>query len=69
MDRAKTGKSFRQETMLSTDSGLGSTSHIGARLRALYKSVESEPVPEKFLDLLQQLDDAERHPSLKDGDE
>ena len=35
-------------------------SEIGAKLRALYGSVEDEGVPEKFLDLLEKLDEAER---------
>ena len=31
--------------------------HIGNRLRAMYDSVLSEPIPTRFLDLLHQLDD------------
>ncbi|HLZ64642.1 MAG TPA: NepR family anti-sigma factor [Aliidongia sp.] len=31
-------------------------SHIGGRLRAMYDSVLREPVPDRFLDLLRQLD-------------
>ena len=30
--------------------------HIGSRLRAMYDSVLREPVPDRFLDLLHQLD-------------
>ena len=30
--------------------------HIGGRLRAMYDSVLREPVPDRFLDLLRQLD-------------
>ena len=36
---------------------------IGARLRALYKEIESEPIPETLIDLLEQLDEAERRQS------
>ncbi|WP_104664933.1 NepR family anti-sigma factor [Ensifer adhaerens] len=32
---------------------------IGASLKALYRSLEQEPVPELFLDLLEKLDQAE----------
>jgi hypothetical protein len=30
--------------------------HIGSRLRAMYDSVLREPVPDRFMDLLRQLD-------------
>ena len=30
--------------------------HIGGRLRAMYDSVLREPVPDRFMDLLRQLD-------------
>jgi hypothetical protein len=33
---------------------------IGARLRALYSEIEREPIPGTLLDLLEQLDEAER---------
>lgn len=33
---------------------------IGQQLRALYQEVESEPVPDIFLDLLEKLDRAEK---------
>lgn len=46
------------------DDGLGSNSDIGAKLRALYGAVQEEPIPERILDLLEQLDEAER----KSGD-
>ncbi|ASY61803.1 hypothetical protein SJ05684_c03360 [Sinorhizobium sojae CCBAU 05684] len=36
---------------------------IAAKLKALYKAVEDEPVPQHFLDLLQRLDEAERNQS------
>lgn len=32
---------------------------IGSKLKALYRAIEQEPVPDIFLDLLQKLDDAE----------
>jgi len=34
--------------------------HIGNRLRALYDGVLSEPVPDRFLDLLDKLEQAEK---------
>ncbi len=35
-------------------------SQIASRLKTLYTSVEQEPIPDIFLDLLDQLDRAER---------
>lgn len=43
-----------------SEDGLGPNSDIGAKLRALYGSVQDEGIPEKLLDLLEQLDRAER---------
>lgn len=42
------------------DEGLGPTSDIGAKLRALYGSVQEEGIPEHLLDLLERLDAAEQ---------
>lgn len=39
---------------------LGPDSEIGARLRALYAEVEQQPIPSDLIDLLEQLDEAER---------
>lgn len=39
--------------------GLGPNSDIGARLRALFGAVQDEPIPDKLLDLLEKLDQAE----------
>ncbi len=41
------------------DDGLGPTSDIGARLRALFGAVQDEPIPDRLLDLLEKLDRAE----------
>lgn len=43
-----------QRMSLSLDSDV--ETHIGGRLRAMYDSVLREPVPDRFLDLLRQLD-------------
>lgn len=45
------------------ENGLGANSDIGAKLRALYGAVQDEPIPDKFLDLLEQLDQAEQKTS------
>jgi len=47
-------------TRLQSDDGLGPTSDIGSRLRALYGAVQEEGVPDQLLDLLEKLDNAER---------
>ncbi len=44
----------------STD--LGSSSAIGKRLKAYYDDVASEPIPDRFLSLLDALDAAEGAP-------
>lgn len=43
-----------------SDDGLGPNTDIGAKLRALYLTVQDEGIPERFLDLLEQLDRAEQ---------
>lgn len=50
------------------DDGLGPTSDIGARLRALFGAVQDEPVPDRLLDLLEKLDEAESKSSSAKGD-
>lgn len=42
------------------DDDLGPNSDIGIKLRALYGAVQEESIPDKFLDLLEKLDRAER---------
>jgi hypothetical protein len=42
------------------DDGLGPTTDIGSRLRALYGAVQDEGVPDQLLDLLEKLDSAEQ---------
>jgi Anti-sigma factor NepR len=41
--------------------------HIGRELRQLYAAVLEEPIPERFLTLLQSLEQGS-HPSKKEGD-
>lgn len=43
------------------DDDLGPNSDIGTRLRALYGAVQEESIPSKLLDLLEQLDAAEKN--------
>ena len=53
----------QQRTRQQPDDGLGPTSDIGSRLRALYGAVQEEGVPDQLLDLLEKLDNAERDQS------
>jgi hypothetical protein len=46
-----------------SEDGLGPNSDIGAKLRAYYGTVQEEPIPDKFLDLLEKLDQAEQRPA------
>jgi hypothetical protein len=48
--------------------GLGPNSDIGAKLRAYYGAVQDQPIPDKFLDLLEQLDRAENAAKSPKGD-
>lgn len=50
------------------DDGLGPTSDIGARLRALFGAVQDEPIPDRLLDLLEKLDQAENKSSSAKGE-
>lgn len=50
-----------------TGDGLGPNSDIGAKLRAFYGAVQDQPVPDKFLDLLEKLDQVEQA-SKRKGD-
>jgi hypothetical protein len=42
------------------DDGLGPNSDIGMKLRALYGAVQEETIPDKFLELLERLDQVEQ---------
>ncbi|MEO8883133.1 MAG: NepR family anti-sigma factor [Devosia sp.] len=42
------------------DDGLGPNSDIGMKLRALYGTVQDETIPDKFLELLEKLDEVEQ---------
>jgi hypothetical protein len=47
--------------------GLGPNSDIGAKLRAFYGAVQDQPIPDKFLDLLEKLDQVEQASKRKDA--
>lgn len=49
------------------EDGLGPTSDIGAKLRALYGAVQDEGIPERLLDLLEKLDQAEQQSNAAAG--
>jgi hypothetical protein len=42
------------------DDGLGPNTDIGMKLRALYSAVQDETIPDRFLELLEKLDQIER---------
>lgn len=47
---------------------LGPNSEIGRKLRQYYDELVSEEVPDKFADLLKQLETSEQTASSRDGD-
>ena len=49
-----------------TEDGLGPNSDIGAKLRAFYGAVQDQPIPHRFLDLLEKLDQVEQATKKKD---
>ena len=49
------------------DDGLGANSDIGMKLRALYGAVQDETIPDKFLDLLEKLDQVEQQSKRTTG--
>lgn len=51
----------------SRDDGLGPNSDIGKKLRALYGAVQSEDIPPKLMDLLEQLDAVEERVKADGG--
>lgn len=57
----------QQRMRLQSDDGLGPTSDIGSRLRALYGAVQEEGVPDQLLDLLEKLDNAEQAQSKRNS--
>lgn len=47
---------------------LGSNSEIGRKLRQYYDDLVSEDVPDRFANLLKQLEDREQSASARDGE-
>ena len=55
----KTGKAARERAAGGWET-LDPNSEIGSKLKALYSSLQDEPIPDRFLDLLDKLDESER---------
>ena len=56
-----TMKNKKQVDDTSSDGGLAASDAITRKLRSFYSSVQDQGIPERFLDLLEKLDDAERN--------
>ncbi|WP_279479987.1 NepR family anti-sigma factor [Aureimonas sp. SK2] len=56
-----------EDTSPTQPADLGTTSAIGRRLKAYYDDVASEPVPDRFMSLLDALDAAEAKSKSKEG--
>lgn len=52
-------RDVEQEGQARIERGSDPNGLVGSKLRALYRAIEEEPVPDFFIDLLQRLDDAE----------
>lgn len=52
--------SAEKSTRVSAVDELGPNCEVGTKLRALYASIQEEAIPDKFLDLLEELDAAEQ---------
>lgn len=57
-DKSKMGQMTGARRSLGDDE-LGANSDIGMKLRAFYGAVQEESIPDKLLDLLEQLDQVE----------
>ena len=68
-DKTKKMNDMTNQRPRRMDDGLGPTSDIGARLRALYGAVQDEGIPESLLDLLEKLDRAEQDANASDKNE
>ncbi|MDP9813274.1 hypothetical protein J2W42_006145 [Rhizobium tibeticum] len=55
----------RQRLEMRASDILDPNSQIGVKLRSLYAAVQDEAIPERFLDLLEKLDQAELVASAK----
>jgi Anti-sigma factor NepR len=64
MTTRKNEKDRRRLEMRASDI-LDPNSQIGVKLRSLYAAVQDEAIPERFLDLLEKLDQAELVASAK----
>ncbi|PRD43993.1 RNA polymerase [Phyllobacterium phragmitis] len=58
--RPRAGRGGSTEDRSSHRDELGANSELGSKLRALYTSIQEETIPDRFLDLLEKLDQAER---------
>ncbi|MBB2973566.1 MULTISPECIES: NepR family anti-sigma factor [Phyllobacteriaceae] len=65
--RPRAGHGGAGEARSSRRDELGPNSEIGSKLRALYSSIQEETIPDRFLDLLERLDQAERDRSGESG--
>jgi len=52
--------SVTEESVRGFSSSIDANSEIGLKLKALYSALQEEPIPDKFLDLLEKLDASER---------
>ncbi|MHC5305806.1 NepR family anti-sigma factor [Bartonella sp. LJL80] len=57
----------RADDFGSDDDLLGSNSEIAVKLRQFYTAIQDEAIPDKFLDLLEKLDQAEQALQHQDG--
>ncbi|MGR9171291.1 NepR family anti-sigma factor [Rhizobium sp. KDH_Rht_773_N] len=65
MTTAKTEASDERQLELRASDLLDPNNQIGVRLRSLYAAVQEEAIPDRFLDLLEKLDQAEMMASAK----
>ena len=68
-DKTKKMNDMTNQRPRRMDDGLGPTSDIGARLRALYGAAQDEGKPDRLLDLLEKLDRAEQDANASDKNE
>ena len=67
MNNKKEDREIRRKENGHAGDILDPNSQIGIRLRSLYSAVQEEVIPDRFLDLLEKLDQVERLSSEKIG--
>lgn len=65
MDKKRDENKKTEKLSTQTKDLLGENSEIASKLRQFYTSIQEEEIPERFLDLLDRIDEAEKNAKKK----